>query len=286
MTNYVAYKSDPSRQKVLACYDDVLANWPVKVESRFIETSFGVTHVVISGKKNGKPLVLLHGAGGNAGMWIHNIAELAKHFRIYAVDIIGEPGKSAGVRPRYSSDGHAFWLKEIHDILGLADVALCGISLGSWLACRFALKFPNLVNNLIVIAPPAIIGTDMQFLSRIVWAALMPTQLVVIGFIKYMSHKAKTLPDSALHGFVTTWQAYNPNTNMIPMLSREHLCKLPKNTLMILGEDEVMYCSNAAVDHISCVADKIKIVIIPKAGHIVSYDQPSLVNKEIIKFVG
>lgn len=285
MANYIAYKSKPSRERVLACYDNILANWPVKVESRFLETSFGTTHVVISGRKNAKPLVLLHGAGGNAGMWVHNIAELAKRFRIYAIDIIGEPGKSAGIRPQYASDGHALWLKEIHDLLGLKDVALGGISLGGWLACQFALKFPNLINNLILISPPAILHTNVHFLLRTMWAALMPTSLIVIGFIKYMSYKAKTLPDTALQNFVTTWQAYNPNINMIPSLSREHICNLPPNTLMILGEDEVMYCSNAAATHISAVAENIKVVIIPKAGHIVSYDQPDLLNAEIIKFV-
>lgn len=285
MGNYIAYKSKTSQARAIACYDETLSKWPVKYESHFLKTSFGATHIVISGKRSAKPLILLHGAGGNAGMWIHNIAELSKHFRIYAIDIIGEPGKSAGNRPNYYSEEHALWLREIFELLNLRDAVLCGISLGGWMACQFGLKFPELISDLILVSPPAILNTNMYFLYRMALASLMPMPFFVMEFIKYISCKARSLPESTLQSFITTWQAYNPNTNAIPPVSNSNIRNLPTKTLMILGEEEVMYCSNEAAEHISNVSTNVKVVIIPQAGHIVTYDQPNLLNKEIINFV-
>jgi pimeloyl-ACP methyl ester carboxylesterase len=58
--------------------------------------------------------VLLHGGGGNSTMFIDNVATLSKHFRIYAIDIIGEAGKSVGARPTKITE-YSIWLKEVFD---------------------------------------------------------------------------------------------------------------------------------------------------------------------------
>lgn len=48
-----------------------------------------------------------------------DVTEWAKHFRTYAVDVIGQPGFSAPSRPAYESDDYAAWpilefLRRVH----------------------------------------------------------------------------------------------------------------------------------------------------------------------------
>ena len=148
MTIQSAYKSLKARANSIASYDDFLTHWPVPYQAQILMTSFGETHVIVSGSPQAKPLVLLHGAATNSTMWFHNIAVLSKKFRVFAVDIIGEPGKSAGTRPSYKSDGHARWLKEVFSSLEIHEAALCGLSLGGMLAWKFSLLYPESISSL------------------------------------------------------------------------------------------------------------------------------------------
>src|SRR5580692_9524168 len=89
-----AFKSDAARARYLAAYDAVLAEWPVAYEEIDVPTRLGSTHVVVSGPADAPPVLLLPSFAGTATVWRLNVAGLGHHFRTYAVDVIGQPGKS------------------------------------------------------------------------------------------------------------------------------------------------------------------------------------------------
>jgi len=93
------YKSEAGRQAVERHYRDVLQRWPVPNRQLLVPTCQGETFVIVSGESNAMPAVLFHGSGTNSSVWIRDIAEWAQRYRIYAVDMIGEPGLSAASRP-------------------------------------------------------------------------------------------------------------------------------------------------------------------------------------------
>jgi len=162
MKTQTAYKSDKAREKALASYEEILTQWPIPYENRVVETTFGETYIIVSGAQEAKPLVLLHGGGGNSTMFIDNVAALSNHFRVYAIDIIGEAGKSAGTRPTITE--YPIWLKEVFDALGISKAALCGASLGGTLAHQFALTFPQYIDSLILLAPPSLLNMRIAFI--------------------------------------------------------------------------------------------------------------------------
>ena len=62
---------------------------------------------------------------------------LANTHRLYAPDIVGQPGRSAQERPSPKGDGHAFWMEDVLDGVGLREkVPLVGLSYGAGLAIR------------------------------------------------------------------------------------------------------------------------------------------------------
>lgn len=284
-TTASAYKSAHAREKALAYYDASLANWPVSYESRLVATSFGETYVMIAGNDEARPLVLLHGGGGNSSMWIYNIESLSQHFRVYSIDIIGEAGKSAGTRPLYESDGHARWLKEVFDALQINQAALCGASLGGTLAHQFALLYPQSVTALILLAPPSLGKMRASFLFHAILANMLPT-LFARRFLKYISLAGSTFPEWAMQAFTVQIQSYKPNMNKIPVISDQNLSLFPENTLVLIGRDEVLYDSlDEVIARIHSVAPHLEVILLPDARHTVSVDQPDLVNEKIIGFL-
>ena len=94
MTHTSPFKSPEGEAVFLEAYDNAMKLWPVTYEEIEITNRLGTTHGVTSGSKDAPPLVLLHGMLGTVTMWSPNIADLSKDYRVYAIDVKGQPGKS------------------------------------------------------------------------------------------------------------------------------------------------------------------------------------------------
>lgn len=101
-------------------------------------------HVEISG--SGPDLVLLHGWGMNAAVWSEVATELAQHFRLHCVDLPGH-GASPACVPCTRD--------EMADLLAAAlprRVAVCGWSFGGQVALNWALRKPDQIERLVLLA--------------------------------------------------------------------------------------------------------------------------------------
>jgi hypothetical protein len=94
MTNTSAFKTLKGEAAYLEAYDAAMKLWPVAYEEIEITGQFGTTHVVATGPKDAPPLVLLHGYFSTLTMWSPNVADFSKDYRVYAIDVMGQPGKS------------------------------------------------------------------------------------------------------------------------------------------------------------------------------------------------
>src|SRR4029077_8038069 len=89
----------------------------------------------------------------------------AAHFRVYAIDLIGEPGLSARTRYKPGGEEHALWLDDVFKALSVNKAALVGVSLGGWLALDYAIRRPQRVTALALICPAGI-GKHKNFLLK------------------------------------------------------------------------------------------------------------------------
>ena len=90
------YKTPEGEHAVKSAYRRMLEHWPVPAARHTVPTGQGDTFVITCGPADAPPLVLLHGSGTNSVMWAGHVATWAEHFRVHAIDMIGEPGLSAG----------------------------------------------------------------------------------------------------------------------------------------------------------------------------------------------
>lgn len=140
----------------MALYESLLARWPVPYTTLNLPTRQGSTFAIASGQESSPPLVLLHGAGSNSAAWAGDIAEYNRQYRVFALDLLGEPGKSAPNRPAWDSLAYAEWLEGVLDALKIDAVSLIGLSQGGWTALRFAVHRPERVKTLVVVSPGGI----------------------------------------------------------------------------------------------------------------------------------
>ena len=159
------YRSEAGRRAVEASYREFLSRWPVPSRQFTVPTREGDTFVIACGPENAPPLLLFHGSGANATAWLADIAAWSAHFRIYAVDMIGEPGLSTPSRPLLGSEAYVFWLDDVLAALSLTCVSIVGVSLGGWLALDYATRRPERVEKLVLMCPAGI-GRQKNFLIK------------------------------------------------------------------------------------------------------------------------
>jgi hypothetical protein len=135
------FKTPEGEAMFLAAYDAVLKRWPVPFEELDIPTRFGMTHVVAAGPKNTPALVLLHGYMATSVMWAPNIADFSQDYRVYAIDVMGQPSKSMSDEPIGDAADYVAWLTATRDGLNLGRVSLLGMSFGGSLQVPVLLLF-------------------------------------------------------------------------------------------------------------------------------------------------
>ena len=106
-------------------------------------------HVAIQG--DGPPLVLLHGFTGSSHSWAGISDDLAGQHRVIAVDLIGHGASAAPDDPdRYAFGAVVDDLAALSRELDLAPATWLGYSMGGRLALALAVRWPELVSDLIL----------------------------------------------------------------------------------------------------------------------------------------
>ena len=106
------YKSEEGLNKIMSWYENVKSEINVEHESIFVTTRFGKTHAIVAGEDHSKSLILIPGIAGCAPLWRHQINELSKYFKVYALDIVGQPGKSDPNPPSVFNDDLFFFISK------------------------------------------------------------------------------------------------------------------------------------------------------------------------------
>jgi pimeloyl-ACP methyl ester carboxylesterase len=266
------YKSPEGRRLVLARYQAFLKYWPVPNEQLHVTTSQGETFVVASGAPDAPALVLLHGGAANCAMWMGEIAAFARSFRVYCIDMVGEPGLSAPVRPSLASDAHAVWLDDVLNHLGVARTSIVGISLGGWLALDYAIRRPARVQRVAVLCPG---GIGRQKVG-IVFATLLSSLFGKRGkrwLMERILGRTPVDPPPPVKAFVDFMalihRHFRPRMVKMPVFSDSALANLRMPLLAIVGARDVLLDSAGTKRRLEQHAANAQVVYLPEAGHLI-----------------
>jgi pimeloyl-ACP methyl ester carboxylesterase len=271
----------------MAAYDAAVQTWPVAYEELDLNTRFGLTHLIGCGPKSGRPLILLHGQEASATMWAYNIQSLSTDRRVYAVDTIGDIGKSQPSRLPASRADYAAWLLDILDQLGLDQVDLAGISYGGFLALNFALAHPERMHRLVLLAP----GIPNFGQPTLRWAfygmpmLLFPSPFTVKRFINGASRRGYSAQDPVQEQMAVSVPNLLKRFFLQPQFLDEELSQMAVPCLLLLGEYEIMYAPITAIKRAYQLIPHLMTGLIPEAGHFLNSDQPAIVNQSIQLFL-
>jgi pimeloyl-ACP methyl ester carboxylesterase len=294
MTAYHPFRSTTAKAQYLKLYDMRAKKWPVDSETRLVDTSYGQTFVRMSGLIGAPPLVLLHGAGGNSLQWMTNIEALSKSYRVYAVDNIYDYGRSIYTQIIRNPDDFVNWLDELFNALELGNnIKLMGLSYGGWLTSQYALRFPDRLDKIVLLAPGGtVLPLRLEWIMRAV-LCLVPHRYFTKSFIYWLLHDlaqkdeaSRIMLEEEVDAAYMRIRCFKPIRLVNPtVLEDEELQRIKVPTLYLVGEHEKIYSARKAIQRLHKMAPHIKTEIIPNAGHDLTIVQAEMVNTKVLEFL-
>ncbi|MFG1703081.1 alpha/beta fold hydrolase [Nonomuraea sp. M3C6] len=269
------YASPEGARAVERRYREFLGRWPVPSEHLRVPTGQGETFVVACGPAGAPPLLLLHGSGTNSAMWLGDVARWAQHFRIYTVDLIGEPGLSAPSRPPLSSGAYADWLDEVLAGLGLERVSIAGVSLGGWMALDFATRWPDRVERLVLTCPSGI--GHQRWLPVLGAAALMllggargrrRAMHLILGPASPSAPEAAPMAGEFAEYALLIHKTFRPRRGKLPIFPDAALRRLTMPLLVIAGGRDRLLDSYDTRRRLARTVPGADVRLLAEAGHL------------------
>lgn len=265
MTNTFAFKTTEGKNAVYKAYDAFLGNMRIPHEEFNVDTRFGKAFVIAAGKKDAPVLVLLHGSGINSVMWIGDMKKYSEHYRVYAVDLQGEPGKSDGRQLPFQGPDFDNWLHDVFVGLSIEKASIGGISLGAWLALKFAIANPQMVDKLILLCPAGVGPQKTSFAYVSLFHMLLGEKGIERLYRKV--NGGKPIPQEMMDYQKLLGNNFNFRREQIPLFADTELSQLTMPSLLIVGRKDVMFHSLKTAERYRNLVPNANVTVLQEAGH-------------------
>jgi pimeloyl-ACP methyl ester carboxylesterase len=284
--NSVLYKSAEGYQRVMEHYDETLQRMAVPYETCYTETSFGPTHIVITGNKNGKPVVLWPGQNANVLSWLHWLPALTPIYCTYVVDGIGGMGKSAPSRPSKKGLAYGEWAAEVLKGLELMQASMIGISQGGWLITKLANVAPEMIASATLMSTAGFLPLSMSNVLRMLPRVLFkPPEEAARVMVEIVSPPDVTLAPIFLE-LLEMMLRYFRSESAAPVLSDEEIRKLTAPTYLLMGQFETALNPYKVVKRgVEQLTNLVYAEIVPGVGHSMIHSQPDWVVSRVLNFL-
>ena len=281
------YTSDASRQNLIEIYNNHLASWPQETYDIYIDTKYGVVHVLSCGSSQNPPLVLLHAASMGAHSWAENIDALIDKYHIYAIDNPGEGNKSAlrhALKFPKTGKEIADLYASVFDSLKIQQAHVFGASYGGYIAQVLAFHHPEKVKSLALFAPMGLTKLSNKSVFMMSVGSMYPFRFVrnavtrwAIGKDEYCNQKYGYWFDGIIKGTIPSIGRPVPMTK-----TQKEAMNLP--VLLFFGTKDPIVGDPEIAKKKAQNYPNIQIEVL-ESGHLIAVEQRDYVNKKIREFL-
>lgn len=256
----------------------------------------------------GEAIILIHGLGSYIPAWKKTIPALTGKYRVIALDLPGF-GKSSKDVNSYSISFFAKTVVDLQDSLGIEKATWAGHSMGSQIALRAAISYPEKISKLVLLAPAGFETFSEQegaMMSNFVTPQSIKKtpdsairQTFKATFFDFPQEAQFMIEDRVAirtaENFDDYARAYAGSVAAMldgPVL--EKLSDIDHQTLIIFGKQDMLIPNRQLHPNLSTekVAESghkrllnSQLKMVDQAGHFVHFEKSEIVNGEILNFL-
>lgn len=247
-------------------------------------------HYELHGNR-GPVILLIHGLGSSLRDWEFQIADLATHYRVLAIDLRGH-GRTSRKGP-ITIAGFAADLRELLAALEIRSAHVIGISLGASVAFQLAVDYPDVVGGLVIIngSPVGPSTENPAHVTELEWRirAVREQGMRAIGRLLAERHLPAREHEPLRTVFVERWAENDPELYLASVAAitdwsvRDRLASLRSPCLVISGDRDVTPVSFK--EEYLRELPRGELVVIADSGHMTTHDQPQALNSAILRYL-
>jgi len=245
---------------------------PAAVETGYAPVNGIEMYYAIYG--SGEPLILLHGGLGHSDVWGNQIPELAKTYKVIALDSRGHGRSSRNADP-YS---YALMAKDVvaaMDYLKIDKASILGWSDGGIIGLDIAINYPDRLNRLYAFgANTNVAGLKPDIDKNATFNAYIER---MAGDYKRLS-KTPTEFDAFVTQIAQMWASQ-------PDYKPEQLAKITTPVAISDGEHDEAIRQEHNVE-MSKAIPGAELIILPGASHFAFWQKPDEFNAAVIEYLG
>ena len=279
------FSSQEAKEEIQKLYRQKLDELPVHYEFMGIETTYADTNIVITGPKNKPPLVLLHGSNGCAPVAIEAMIDLTNDFRIYAVDIPGQPNLSEEFRPKMKDDTYGKWMYEILSRLGVRNAFLVGISFGGFVALKTLMFDEKRIAEAFLIVPAGIVdGNPLKSLLKVFLPMKRYKKQKKIKYVRQFLSELFSEKDEFAETFLSkVFLNFKMDFSPIPLFSKKETQRIKTPVHIFAAENDLLFPGKKILKRTKKIFPKItRVILFKNSKHVLSRENNILISKYIM----
>jgi pimeloyl-ACP methyl ester carboxylesterase len=261
-----------------------------------------INYVDVGEQGDHRPLVFVHGLGGQWQNWLENIPRFAEQRRVIALDLPGF-GLTPMPRETITIDLYGRIVVELCDRLDLAPAVLVGNSMGGYVVAEAAIDAPESVERLMLVAAAGISQTDLPLgtLLRAGKILALATRASTAQHRRQMArpalrhwilslvvrHPTRLRPDIAFEGLVKGAGKPGFIGALEACIDYDFCDRLPEiacPTLVVWGRDDAIIPVTDADTYVELIPGARKLVF-EDTGHVPMVERPIAFNDELERFL-
>lgn len=280
------YKTEQGKIEILNLYDEKLKDLNIDYEYNSLNTSFGKTNIIVSGNASNPPMIIVHGSNGCAPIALETYPNLNKAYRVYAIDVLAQPNKSAETRLSMKNNSYGEWINEIINQLNIENVTMVGFSFGGLVILKTLECDESKIKEVFLSSPAYIVnGNPLKALFKVFIPMKRYMKTKKQKYVETFLSKVFTERDEfAIKYLSKVFLEFNMDFTPLPIIASKKAETIETPITIFGAKNDILFPGNKMMKRASKIFPSlVKNKLIENANHVLSKAQNKMIEREIME---
>jgi pimeloyl-ACP methyl ester carboxylesterase len=280
------FKSEQGKKEILQLYDAKLDSLKIEYEYLTVQTSFGTTNVIAAGDVGNPPIILVHGANGCAPIALETYANMHKTYRVFAVDVLAQPNKSAETRLSMKDDSYGRWMNEIISTLGLESVILAGFSFGGLIILKTLEHDESKVKEVYLSAPAYIVnGNPLKAIFKVFIPMKRYMKTKKVKYVEtFLSHLFTDRDEFAIEFLSKVFLEFEMDFTPVPVIDAKKAGEITTPITIFAAQNDILFPGKKMIKRAEKIFPSLrKSTLLEHSKHVQNKEQNEMIEEEIMR---
>ncbi|MTI37967.1 alpha/beta hydrolase [Fulvivirga lutimaris] len=281
------FKSKKGKNEILSLYYKKLESLKIDYEYLTVLTDFGKTNIITTGNPSNPPIILVHGSNGCAPIALETYANLHKKFRVFAVDVLAQPNKSAEARLSMKDDSYGKWMNEVITELKIDSVTMAGFSFGGLIILKTLEHDEAKIKEVYLSAPAYIVnGNPFTALFKVFIPMKRYMKTKKVKYVeRFLSHLFTHRDEFAIKFLSKVFLEFDMDFTPIPVIDANKAEKIVTPIHLFAAQDDILFPGKKMIKRAVKIFPSLKTsTLLERSKHVQNKEQNEQIEREIMRY--